>query len=206
MGILYQIKRAKERARVDKLREQMIAEGLDPDDEMQMSMINQPMGGGKANALAVLIAHGATVARAKAGDADANATKEQRRTLKNVEGYLSKILEVDATRIVRPTKKSKRVGITAREVTALEVAMLSGAPTPQATREKLQTNIAIQAREQLREVQRTKPLKVHVDLEKNAAESVEDLGRQRAEINKDDLAAIQAEMEAMGDEEDDTRV
>jgi len=202
--VLYQIKRAKEGARIAKIRDQMIAEGLDPDDDSQMAMISQPVGRTKISALAVLVAHGASVSRVRSDTVD-QAQKEQRRTLKTVEVYLTKQLEVDASRTQNGLQNSKRVGISLQQISALEVALHSSQYTPRFSREKRQINIATAARDQLREVQRTRPLPVH----SQSSSSFEDLfgagdgvaervSRRGAEaISLDDLAAIQAEMGEM---------
>ena len=187
--VLYQMKKAKEHARQQKIREQILAEGLDPDDESSMAMLqSSAVGlGNKANALATLIAHGARTTAVGNANAEDRLQKERRQQVKNVETYLTKQLNIDASRRQTP-RESKRIG-GAAHTSALEVAIVSSAPSPRALRNTRQVQIATAGRQQLAEFQR-----LHPEMSKPLPPTETEQRRGAEALSLDDLEAIRAEM------------
>lgn len=119
--ILFQIKKAKEAQKILQQRAQLAAEGFSEaeiDERMEMNQAGGGGEGGKANALAVLIAAGASFEPAAGGGDDQEKLKrtELRRKQRTVNVYLSKTLDID-TKLEPESAKAIR-----NKKTALDVA------------------------------------------------------------------------------------
>jgi len=213
--VLYKIKIAKEEARKELRRAQLIADGYDP-DAMDEDMANAAAGAAgavKKNALLTLIEAGARVtALAASANAETQAREERKRALRTVDAYLSKTLEVDTTKTDgRLSKASNTAG--SKAMNALQIANLSASMRAGGEKEARDTQLlttAKDAREQLREFQRLTPLAVQVEQERNSQKTVERRGGALPTSHEDiaaGLAKLEQELEGEeseeGEEDDD---
>ena len=156
--IMYHVKLAKEDARREKRKQQMIAEGMDEEDAERllldeaagMGSSGGGGGGGAQNALATLIAAGARVtAMDDSSSADAAQAEERRRQARTIEAFLQKSRGIDTTK----STASKGGGAHKRSDNALEVAVKT-AVTPfggeKAKRDTEKTELAKRGRNMLR--------------------------------------------------------
>lgn len=98
--MMYEIKKAKDKERAEKLRAALIADGLTPAEADERLAMAQEMGGaisdGKPNALSVLIAAGARVEAVKGATNEEMQKKiEMRRKQRNVAVFLQKRYEIE---------------------------------------------------------------------------------------------------------------
>ena len=157
--IMYHVKLAKEDARREKRKQQMIAEGMDEEDAERllldeaagMGSSGGGGGGGTQNALATLIAAGARVtALNDSSSADAAQAEERRRQARTIDAFLQKSRGIDTT---KSTVKKGGGGAHKRLDNALEVAVKT-ALTPfggdTAKRDTEKTELAKRGRNMLR--------------------------------------------------------
>ena len=221
---LYQMKKAKEETRKQRLRDQLLSEGVDPNDT-DAYLVNQSTGRQRSS-LAFLIAHGARFepVAGRGADAASRAQQERRRQMRTVDSYLQKHLALEPPKksTVTEAKQDKRLGITVRKASALDVAVASGVETPRRHRFGLLPNMAQSARSQLKYIQRTRPLSIQLEQELREREEQEQAsldeknspphGRNRKAITAADLdrdtvnkglEALRMEFDEYGDLADD---
>ena len=169
--VLYQMRMAKDELRRERAREVMRLAGLDPNDVENADALANAKG--HRSALAFLIANGARFTPVADENAEARARKERRRQLKNIEVYLTKQLDIETKKPEARSRHSlKRVGITVRKETALDVA-LETRTSPRIGRIIRQLDIAKAARSQLKFIQRVRPLPIQIQQENDALEQQE---------------------------------
>ena len=118
--VMYKIKVAKEEARKEKMRAQLIQDGYDPDlmDDDDANAVAPAI---RQNALSTLISVGARVTpMGSSQSAEAAAREDKKRQLRNIDTYLAKNMEAETTRVPLAQRKAKQEG--ARYVSALEMA------------------------------------------------------------------------------------
>ena len=207
---MYNLKKFKDREREDRRRQQLIAEGFEGDELEQMLKEGLTAGGGdivQRNALATLIAAGARFQPIKsAQNIEDLGREERRRQLRNVDGYLMKQLDADTRRVVvqapRGRRLSKGTVVEARAMSALERAHQTAHVRVSAKGENIQRattmlTTAVSARNQLREIQRLRPLKIHLLQRQQNADDDDDGYRQ---VDPDDVDAIKAELANLDDD------
>ena len=121
--MMYHIKVAKEEARREKRKQQMIAEGMDEEDAERI-LINEAAGGGqlsagdgRLNALAVLIAVGARVTSTDQSEsAESVLAEERKRNARTIDTYLQKHLGIDTAKVQRPKSSTHKSAANALEV------------------------------------------------------------------------------------------
>lgn len=121
--IMYHVKLAKEDARREKRKQQMIAEGMDEEDAERI-LINEAAGGGqlsagdgRLNALAVLIAVGARVTSTDQSEsAESVLAEERKRNARTIDTYLQKHLGIDTAKVQRPKSSTHKSAANALEV------------------------------------------------------------------------------------------
>ena len=124
--MMYQIKKAKDEERKEKLRANLIAEGMTAEEADERLMLASEMGGnigdGKPNALSVLIAAGARVEAVKGATSEDMQKKiEMRRKQRNVAVFLQRKYEIE---IKAPALKDGGDGVRLKgnQKTAYDVA------------------------------------------------------------------------------------
>jgi hypothetical protein len=160
--VMYKIKVAKDEARKEKRRQQLIADGYDP-DAMDEDEANAAAGGAGAirqNALATLVEHGARVTPVSGGlSAEAAAREERKRQIRTIDSYLARSMDLDVARVPVAHRKAATLG-TRKYTSALDMARITsikraGGDTDARWGRVL--TVAKSARNQLREIKRTKP-------------------------------------------------
>jgi len=193
--INYKIKIAKEEARKEQRRAQLIAEGYDP-DEMGDEHAMAAVGGGKQNALATLVAVGARVKpMAGAMNAEAVAREDRRRTLRTIDAYLAKTYEADVARVATQPKPGAAKKLSALDAAKISETKRAGADVD--ARFEGIINVVKHARTQLRDINTKRPLEVH-QVTRSSGIDASDIKDIQAE-----MAALAAELEAGGDDDDD---
>ena len=106
--MMYKLKLAKEEARKEKIRAQLIADGYDPDamDADDAAAVAGGAGAVRNNALFTLISAGARVTPISASQsAEAAAREDKKRQLRNIDSYLAKNMEADVARVPLAQRK-----------------------------------------------------------------------------------------------------
>ena len=119
--VMYKIKVAKEEARKEKMRAQLIQDGYDPDlmDDDDANAVAPAI---RQNALSTLISVGARVTpMGSSQSAEAAAREDKKRQLRNIDTYLAKNMEAETTRVPLAQRKAKQEG--ARYVPQRRVAL-----------------------------------------------------------------------------------
>lgn len=193
----YKIKRQKELDRIEFLRKRAEEEGLDMDEAVDAGGGGAP--GGRQNALATLIECGARVTSVMSADsAAAQAAQAHRRTMKNIETFLVKQMDVEVSSV--KVEKGKRMEEN-RKLTAYEKAMETAKQASLDERTQVSMSSAKASRLQLREILRRRP-------EINVEPSKEDAPETQKGVSADDLAAqqlmsLEGDDEAEGEENED---
>ena len=179
----YKIKQQKELDRLEFMRKRAEEEGLDMDEDMAGGG-GAP--GGSKNALATLIEAGARVTSVmNADNAAAQAAKDARRKMKNIETYLIKQMDIEVSTVKR--EKGKRMEQN-RKLTAYEMAMESAAKAGVEERARLGLTSAKFSRLQLKEILRRRP---ELNKEPEDDDSRNTKVTRKAGLAADDLAALQ---------------
>jgi len=158
---LYKVKVAKEEARREKRRQQLLTEGYDPDQMDEAAAEGMAGGGQRQNALATLIQAGARVKPVGGGQsAEAALREDRRRQIKTIETYMTKNLELDTQRVSLAQKKVAASSKGKKYLSALDAARLTTvkrAGTDTEARTAHATTYAKAGRHQLREILSSKP-------------------------------------------------
>mgnify|MGYP006144463213 CR=1 FL=1 len=212
--ILYKIKLAKEAMRIQNRREALEAEGFSPEEIASLLAGNATAGGVSAgdmpirkNALLTLIENGARITPVKTSmNADDRVMEDRRRQLRTIDSYLSKSLEVDASKQAPFIPKGRQLGnslmVEEQKVSALERARQTANTPVSAMGENVQlaremTRMARIARKQLREIQRIRPMAIimssvpDADFEAAAGQAHQRRGGADSHLNLSDLESIQ---------------
>lgn len=123
---MYKIKVAKEEARKEMRRQQLLTEGYDPDQMDEADASAAAVGSTKQNALATLIEAGARVTPIAASQgAEAKVREDRRRQIKTIETYLNKNLELDTTKKSLQDQKTAYSSKGKKYLSALDAARLT---------------------------------------------------------------------------------
>ena len=123
---MYKVKVAKEEARREKRRQQLLTEGYDPDQMDDEDAQAAAAGGDKKNALATLIEAGARVTPLVASQgAEAKLREDRRRQIKTIETYLNKNMELDVTKSSLHERKTAASSKGKKYLSALDAARLT---------------------------------------------------------------------------------
>jgi len=158
---LYKVKVAKEEARREKRRQQLLTEGYDPDQMDEAEAEGMAGGGQRQNALATLIQAGARVKPVGGGQsAEAALREDRRRQIKTIETYMSKNLELDTQRVSLAQKKNTASSKGKKYLSALDAARMTtvkraGGDTDERTLQAV--TYAKAGRNQLRDIKASKP-------------------------------------------------
>lgn len=206
---MYKVKVAKEEARREKRRQQLLAEGYDPDQMDDNEAQAAAAGSEKGSALATLIAAGARVTPIAASlGAEAKLREDRRRQIKTLETYLQKNMELDVTKTSLQEKKSAASSQGKKYLSALDAARLT--TMKRAGTESEERAIMVSAtyakggRNQLREIMLRDPQKFK-DLEPSPEKGVRKKalgeGEDGARMTAADLASLV--LAAEDDDDDD---
>ena len=170
------------------------ADGYDPDEmDDQAQQAAGDVGSYAKNALATLVAVGARVTpMAASQNAEAIAREDRRRQLRTIDTFLAKQYDVDVARTAA-TQKSTQVGdANAKKMNAFDVAKLRSVAFAHEGARKVSHSSAKHARNQLRAIQRTRPIVFF------GSDDKDDGGRRQGEaLDTNAQAELLAEMAAM---------
>lgn len=157
---MYKVKVAKEEARREKRRQQLLTEGYDPDqmDDADAQDMSGPVG--RVNPLQTLIDAGARVTPLMASQSNEAAQREdRRRQIRTLEAYMQKNLELDTSRASVAQKKTAATSQGKKYLSALDAARLTSvkrAGTDADNRTFQAVTYAKAGRNQLRDILQTK--------------------------------------------------
>jgi hypothetical protein len=124
--MLYEVKKAKDVARRERRKQQMIAEGMDEEDAERALLDAENLAlehgttvsTGRQNAMAMLISVGARFTSARAEGVEAAAAEERKRATRSIESWLSKVREIDTRK-----KERKKSSTRKNAMNALQMAL-----------------------------------------------------------------------------------
>lgn len=187
----YKIKQQKAIDRIEFMRKRAEEEGLDFDEFGDNEGVGPPAG--RKNALAQLIEAGARVTSVMSGDsATAQAARDARRKMKNIEAFLSKQMDIDVNMV--KVEKGKRMEQN-RMLTAYEKALETKKTRVEEGTTEVSLSAAKSARMQLREALRRNPgLTKPVDEDDDDPDSRQSRGsimKRKDGVTNADLSALQ---------------